>query len=152
MPLTRPMLRFLTSLTLHSKGTLRRTFVNAGWITGLAIACLVWPSPSRGQANADWVGKRVVQRYSQFQLKIESQVVDVNNWLETYEVEHTTGSWLWLHAGQLKGWATAEEVVPIDQAIEYFTNFIRAYLTHAPPTPDARLLRRGSPHFPSLRQ
>ena len=45
-----------------------------------------------------------------------------------YKVEQANGPWLWLVAegSGVKGWAPAANVIPLDQAIDHFTNLIRA--------------------------
>ncbi|HMB04412.1 MAG TPA: tetratricopeptide repeat protein, partial [Isosphaeraceae bacterium] len=47
-----------------------------------------------------------------------------------YRVQKVDGPWLWLAAESRgsSGWVQAEQVVPIDQAIDYYTNEIRANL------------------------
>jgi hypothetical protein len=49
---------------------------------------LSWPAHLLAQADNGWVGKRVVQKYERFRLKLENQVVDTKRRLETYRVEH----------------------------------------------------------------
>ena len=66
----------------------------------------------------------VVQRYSEFALKIDNQVVDPNR-ITFYSVEQVDGPDVRLQAPQLNGWAPADQVVPVEQAIEFFTESIR---------------------------
>jgi Tfp pilus assembly protein PilF len=73
----------------------------------------------------DWIGKRVVPKYRGFMLKIENQLIDPKT-IEFYRVEQVNGPWLWLYATQLNGWALADQVVPVEQAIEFFTEYIRS--------------------------
>jgi hypothetical protein len=75
--------------------------------------------------GSEWIGKRVVPKYRGFRLKIENQVIDPKR-IETYQVEQVNGPWLWLYATQLNGWAPADQVVPFEQAIEFFTDYIRS--------------------------
>jgi tetratricopeptide (TPR) repeat protein len=84
------------------------------------------PQTLHAQAGNGWIGKRVVQKYPGFQLRIENQVIDPKNRLETYTVEQVNGPWLWLHTYELNGWAPADQVVPVEQAIDFFTDSIRA--------------------------
>ncbi len=86
------------------------------------------PADSEAQqpVGNDWIGKRVVPKYQDFRLKIENQVIDLKRRIETYRVEQVNGPWLRLYANQLNGWATADQVVPVEQAIEFFTNYIRS--------------------------
>jgi tetratricopeptide (TPR) repeat protein len=85
------------------------------------------PPVTRGQAPVgnDWIGKRVVQKYAGFRLQIENQVIEPKA-INTYRVEQVNGPWLWLYATQTNGWALADQVVPVEQAIEFFTQYIRA--------------------------
>jgi Tfp pilus assembly protein PilF len=93
---------------------------------GLAISIGFSTSKTlHAQVDGSWVGKRVVQKYAGFRLKIENQVIDPKR-LETYRVEQVNGPWLWLHAKELNGWGPADQVVPVEQAIEFFTNYIRS--------------------------
>src|SRR5271157_2853113 len=83
---------------------------------GLALV-LDAPVILYAQADNGWVGKRVVQKYSAFNLQIENQVIDTKSRLETYRVEQVNGPWIWLHAAELSGWAPADRVVPVENAI-----------------------------------
>jgi tetratricopeptide (TPR) repeat protein len=92
---------------------------------GLALI-LQAPGPLNAQAGGDWIGRRVVQRYPAFKLQFENQVIDTKTRLETYRVEQVNGPWLFLRAGELSGWAQADQVVPVERAIDFFTDYIRA--------------------------
>jgi tetratricopeptide (TPR) repeat protein len=93
---------------------------------GIALV-LAAPPALHAQAGDGWVGKRVIQRYGGFRLRIENQVIDPKA-IEIYRVEQVNGPWLWLKAeGQgTSGWAPADQVIPVDQAIAFFTDSIRA--------------------------
>jgi tetratricopeptide (TPR) repeat protein len=93
-------------------------------VLGLPLAAVL-PLPLHAQADSGWIGKRVVQKHRGFQLRIENQVIEPKG-LATYRVEQVNGPWLWLRAKELSGWAPADQVVPIEQAIEFFTDYIRA--------------------------
>ena len=97
-----------------------------GWFATLGLLAVV-PAHSRAQqpVGNDWLGKRVVPKYSDFQLKTQNQVV-IPSGIETYRVEQVNGPWLWLYATGLGGWAPADQVVPVDQAIEFFSEYIRS--------------------------
>jgi tetratricopeptide (TPR) repeat protein len=92
------------------------------------------------QSSSDsWVGKRVITRYGTV-LQVGGQVVDDEGRgknlargkeirdCRVYRVERVNGPWLWLVAegSGVKGWAQAANVIPLDQAIDYITNRIRA--------------------------
>jgi tetratricopeptide (TPR) repeat protein len=89
----------------------------------------LWPVSVCAQQEGDWVGKRVVQKHSNFQLENENRVVGTKNTFNVYRVEKVNGSQLWLRsAGNgLAGWAPADQVVPVEQAVEFFTGYIRSY-------------------------
>ena len=91
---------------------------------GLALV-LAAPVPSLAQDDPGWVGRKVVQKQVKFNLKIGNQVVDRKCRIEIYRVMRTEGPWLWLKATGLEGWALAADVVPLDKAIDYFTQQTR---------------------------
>jgi hypothetical protein len=72
---------------------------------------------------------RVVPKVENFDLRVDSNVVSRPG-AETriYRILVTNRPWLWLRAedrGQT-GWALADQVIAVDQAIEYFTRQIQA--------------------------
>lgn len=109
------------------------------------------PYSSRAQAPAppaeDWVGKRVVTHFGTVlndtrtgklddQDRSRSRAVSGHdrNEFRLYKVEFATGPWLWLREqeGSAEGWVDASRVIPFDQAIDYFTDLIRANPGSAP--------------------
>lgn len=94
---------------------------------GIAIALLAAPVPLWAQANAGWVGKRVVQKIPKFRLRSANATREPPGVVWVYRVERVEGDSLWLQAEGVgvSGWARADEVVPIEQAIDYFTEYIR---------------------------
>jgi hypothetical protein len=97
------------------------------WIVALGLIASESSSILAQQpANGGWVGKQVVQKYRGFQLRVKDQVVDRHRRLETYGVEQVNGPWLWLHAPGLSGWAPADQVVPVEQAVQFFTDYIQS--------------------------
>src|SRR4051812_9383620 len=97
-----------------------------GW-RSLAI-CLILAMVTTPHGAELRVGTRVIQKDAQFELKVGKEVVERRGRIEIYEVEQIHDSWVWLHAelAGLKGWAKAESVVPLDEAIAYFTKQIKA--------------------------
>ena len=87
------------------------------------------PRLASGQQPAanPWLGVRVVQKSQDFGLKIENQVVERRRFILFYKVEQVSGDWLWLRAeGKgFRGWVRADDVVPVDKALEYFSERIR---------------------------
>ena len=108
----------------------RRTVLNrirpAFLIVALGLmAFAAGDSLAQQPVGNDWIGKRVVPKYRGFRLKIENQVIDPRT-IETYRVEQVNGPSLRLYATQLNGWSPADQVVPVEQAIEFFTDYIRS--------------------------
>ena len=101
----------------------------AKWIifaeVGLAVV-LALPACLHAQDNNGWLGKRVVPKYRNFQLRIENRFIFPQQGI-TYRVEQVDAPWLRLRAEgrSLNGWALADKVVPIEEAIDFFTNYIR---------------------------
>ncbi len=80
------------------------------------------------RGDESWVGKQVIQRDADFALQVGSKVIDRRGTIEIYSVEQVKDSWLWLHAEQsnLTGWAKADTVVSMDEAIPFFAGEIHA--------------------------
>jgi tetratricopeptide (TPR) repeat protein len=113
--------------TARRRGGRGRIFDKMTVLAAAGMALILHaPVPLNAQTNNDWIGKRVVQKYPAFKLRVENQVIDTKTRLETYRVEQVNGSSLFLHAAELSGWADADQVVPVERAIEYFTDYIRA--------------------------
>jgi tetratricopeptide (TPR) repeat protein len=123
------------------------------------VRCRIWvfallatglPGSSTAQTPREWVGKRVITKFGAV-LQVDGQVID-NEKLENspstgqraisriYRVQQSNGPWLWLQDERsgIAGWVTAEWLIAYDQAIDYFTNQIRAN-----PTDDAAYMKRG---------
>jgi lipoprotein NlpI len=87
------------------------------------------PPALHGQPDHEWIGKRVMPRSPIFLLRIENQVLPIlPRTFDIYRVEQVNGPWLRLRAERegSSGWALSEQVVPVNQAIEFFTDYIRA--------------------------
>jgi tetratricopeptide (TPR) repeat protein len=86
-----------------------------------AATSLLAQEPSGG-----WVGKRVFTVKQVFTLKRDTGELErTKGSMETFKVEGVNGPWLRIRGPRLQGWALAAEVFPADEAIEYFTNYIR---------------------------
>ena len=72
------------------------------------------------------MGKRVVERHVNLTLKLGDKVIDRAHRIEVYRVERVEGRWLWLHTAGLQGWALATDVIPIEEAVAFFTGQILA--------------------------
>ena len=86
---------------------------------------LAFPPAAHAQAASPWVGTKVVTKQKTV-LKIRGTVVDDEKEHRIYTVETVNGDWLWLVSGSVAGWVRSGEVVPFDQAIDYYTRFIQA--------------------------
>jgi tetratricopeptide (TPR) repeat protein len=73
------------------------------------------------------VGRRVVQRSNEFSLHIENRVVDRRRVIHFYRVEQANGPWLWIRAENngFSGWALNNQVVPVEEGIDFFTQQIQ---------------------------
>jgi hypothetical protein len=99
------------------------------WSVAWALAGLLAlgsAGAARGQDNSGRVGTRVVVKSADIRLKIGRQMIDRKRSTDIYRVEWVDGPWLWLHAPGVSGWARVTDVVPFDQAIDYFTRVIQA--------------------------
>jgi len=74
-----------------------------------------------------FVGRRVVQRSNEFTLHIENRIIDRKRVIHFYRVEQANGPWLWVRAegNGFSGWALADQVVSVEDAIGFFTDEIR---------------------------
>jgi tetratricopeptide (TPR) repeat protein len=91
------------------------------------VAALGVGHSALGQAARGWVGTRVVPKTEDFAIKAGNQVIERSQKVITiYRVERVNGTWLWLHAPGISGWAKMSDIIPYDRAIDYFTGVIRA--------------------------
>ena len=95
---------------------------------------------ANAQAKDPWIGKRVFTQFGTV-LKVGNNVVDDEgraaslassghdrNVSRVYRVEKTNGDWLWLkdEKSGISGWVRTAYVIPYEQAIDFYTNRIRA--------------------------
>ena len=92
---------------------------------GVALA---FPACLHAQDDDGWIGKRVVQKYREFELRRAGGVVDRKG-IEFYRVKGVNGPELFVESeGRgIGGWVRAEHVVPVEQAIQFFTRYIRSH-------------------------
>lgn len=102
------------------------------------------PVTARSENDALWVSRRVITKYGAV-LKIGGRVVDDGKRslnqsrgldkavFRVYRVERTNGAWLWLvpEKGGPSGWIPSDSVIPVDRAIDHFTDEIRDDPRHA---------------------
>jgi tetratricopeptide (TPR) repeat protein len=101
----------------------------------IALALLLLPARCPAQAPADggWVGKRVITQYGTVLVddrpggKVDDEGRDRCDF-RIYRVASVNGPRLWLkdEHSSAEGWAEADRVIPLDQAIAYLTDMIRA--------------------------
>jgi tetratricopeptide (TPR) repeat protein len=72
-----------------------------------------------------WLGKSVVPRYEDFRFTTNGRVTAPTR-LDVYRVEQVDGERLRLTGPQFDGWAAQSQVIPVEQAIAYFTQNIRS--------------------------
>jgi tetratricopeptide (TPR) repeat protein len=85
-------------------------------------------SIAQQQGEGSWLGRRVVQKSSDFALRIEDQIVDRRRFILFYRVEKVNGPWLWLNdeGKGVSGWVKADQVVAFEEANSFFSERIRA--------------------------
>lgn len=85
------------------------------------------PPALHAQAEDRWIGERVLPKPN-FLLRMENRIIPLNpRAFDIYRVEQVKGPWLRLHAEREgpSGWALSEQVIPVKQAIEFYTDYIR---------------------------
>lgn len=79
-------------------------------------------------ADATWIGKHVFQKSQDFRLFLHNRPLEESGKnICIYRVDRVDGDRLWLFAPGLEGWAKVSEVVDVNEAIDYFTTWIRAF-------------------------
>jgi tetratricopeptide (TPR) repeat protein len=102
------------------------------FVPAVAVLVLLLGAPVciLAREEDDWVGKRVVPKNRDFVLLIDDEPVEPSRKaIAIYRVERADGPILWLQAeGQrLSGSAKAEDVIPVEPAVAFFTDHIRAH-------------------------
>jgi tetratricopeptide (TPR) repeat protein len=101
----------------------------------LAFACAqAGAAPVHAQAEQGLIGKRVVQKFGDFVLRDNDEPVERSRKaIDSYRVEQSDGRSLFLRAESqgFCGWAAANDVVPVEQAVDYFTQQIRTHRNDA---------------------
>ena len=88
----------------------------------VALATVLASSGSPAQDASPWIGTKVVTKQKTV-LKAGDQAVDEGKTHRVYTVERVDGPSLWLVSGPVAGWVRADQVVPFDQALDYFSRF-----------------------------
>jgi tetratricopeptide (TPR) repeat protein len=82
------------------------------------------PAPGLTAEDAP-AGTRVIALTREITLKVGNTVVARGDIHRVYRVERANGPWLWVAAGDVRGWVKATDVIPLDRAIGHFTDQIR---------------------------
>jgi tetratricopeptide (TPR) repeat protein len=128
--------RTLFSLTREECPTMRHPKAVG---RAVAVLLILGPFPASAQNGDGWIGQRIFTKFGTV-LKVGKAVVDDEKKEASpsggerrdqrlYRVQKVNGPWLWLVVeGQgVSGWVKVDQVVPYDQAIDYFTNELRAH-------------------------
>jgi tetratricopeptide (TPR) repeat protein len=89
------------------------------------IFLALFAPPADAQQPISWVGQKIVTKY-RCPLRVENQVVDSGTTFRIYTVTQSNGDWLWVVAGSIEGWLPANQAVQFDQAIDFYTQEIKA--------------------------
>jgi Tfp pilus assembly protein PilF len=93
------------------------------WRTAPALAIVLTASLVYAQGTRPGVGQRVVIKYKR-PLRFGTAVVEPKEY-RAYTVEQVEGDHVLLVAGGISGWVGSEDVVPLDQAIDFYTQDIQ---------------------------
>jgi tetratricopeptide (TPR) repeat protein len=90
----------------------------------VTLAILISASMAYAQDPSGWVGKKVVTKV-QTPLRIGNRIVHDGGVFRVYTVESVNGAFLWVTFRSVAGYVQADQVVPFDQAIDYYTPFTK---------------------------
>ncbi len=104
-------------------------FATAVALVAAAVATLIMAGcQTQAGVDAGWVGKSVVQKKRTFEIVVNGEPVEPElNRIVVYRVEQVDGASI-LIKGQgraLTGWTAASNLVPIDEAVSFFSQQIR---------------------------
>ncbi len=95
------------------------------WLLMLALAVSMTHC---AKGDDGWIGERVVQKFENHPPHFTSRVVARSGGVcRIYRVERVEGRRLWLKAEReaISGWASEDEVVPVERAVDFFNERIR---------------------------
>ena len=99
-----------------------------GWMLKrllIVLSLLVLPHLVVAQETSSWIGQKVVTKYG-YSIKIGDRVVEKQGFFHVYTVQRTNGDRLWVVSDSVEGWIPASQVVRFDQAIDFYTQEIKA--------------------------
>ena len=102
---------------------MRLAFTACLW--ALFAALSITPSPAYVQAADGRVGTKIILKHAKVQLRVEYRTVEAGPGFRVFAVQQTKAGWLWVTSGTLEGWVQESDVVPYDQAIDYYTASIK---------------------------
>jgi tetratricopeptide (TPR) repeat protein len=113
-----------TDCRTTTTSTARRSlaFVLAG------LTCALAPAPTQAQQQAEWLGKRVVQKVAKLTLRINDEAVERDgNSLRIYRIEEVDGASFLLksESDRSSGWASALDVIAVGDAVDFFSEKLR---------------------------
>jgi tetratricopeptide (TPR) repeat protein len=122
----------LAPLRTEAEVTLYRPIRDQAWPMALVMTLMlaITGSPVRAQkpATGGWVGKRVIQRYNNFPLRLEGEAVLRSGMeIHIYRVTRTKDGELWLEGEDdgPSGWGSPDQFVPVEEASAYLANKVR---------------------------
>jgi tetratricopeptide (TPR) repeat protein len=89
------------------------------WLIVCTVASLVIASTAAAQDSA-WIGKKFMPKDG-CKAMIENREIDIAILGKPFTVMKVNGAWLWIG----RAWVKASDVVPLDQAAAYYTEFLR---------------------------
>jgi hypothetical protein len=111
-----------------------RPSTTVGFVVKTAIALalvVVTPLPGQAQAVNDWVGKRVLPRSRDFQIRCDEKVGGQHGFeMGICRVMKVDGRKLWLATEEKKprtGWVLSDQVVLLDESIPFVRDQIQAH-------------------------
>ena len=91
--------------------------------TVLLLACLCVTTVARSQNFDSWVGKQVIVTSREAELKAGEKTIGSVQLARMLRVNRVQGSWLWIKS--VGGWINRDDVVLLDEAVDYFTKQVK---------------------------
>ena len=124
----------LAPLRMEAEVTFKRPYRDQAWSLAfiLTMVLILGHAPARAQqpATADWVGKRVIQRFNNFPLRLDGEAVLRSGMeIHIYRVTRTDGERLWLEGedGGPAGWGSPDQFIRVEDAPAYLAGRVRAH-------------------------
>jgi tetratricopeptide (TPR) repeat protein len=115
-----PLMRSIFMMRL-----VRTRFLGAALALGLLLVA-AQPSTAQTTTSNGWVGRSVVPKARKIPLKDPKNGSERSGPAAIYHVTQAHGNSLLLAAAGVAGWARIDQVVPVEQAAQYFTARIRS--------------------------